>query len=151
MIRWLEYTDLNKEYFELLEQLSKTDFTLRNGVSQEFIDRVWAEYMNQPNKYVVVYQNRKHAECPLQVIGTASVLVEHKMLHYGSKIGHIEDVVVHKCGRGLNIGKQMIEKCVDLCRKQNCYKVVLECSDENVTYYEQFGFNKHDNSMRLDL
>ena len=151
MLRFLEYEDLNKGYFELLEQLSRTEFTLMGGVTQALIDRTWSEYMDQPNKYIVVWHNKEYPQCPLGIIGTASVIVENKMIHYGSRVGHIEDVVVDKCGRGLDIGKRMVEKCVELCRKQRCYKIVLECSDDNIKFYEKFGFEKHDNSMRLDI
>ena len=86
-----------------------------------------------------------------EIVGTASVLIERKMLHHGSKVGHIEDVVVDSNQRISGIGKELIKKCVEQCRYKGCYKAILDCSDENIPFYEACDFFKAENCMRMNF
>ena len=86
-----------------------------------------------------------------RVIGTATILVENKLLHYGSCVGHIEDVVVDKNSRLSGVGKELVKACVDFGRYKKCYKAILDCSKENIPFYENCGFTFSENCMRIDL
>ena len=86
-----------------------------------------------------------------QIIGTSAVLIEKKFLHGGSYVGHIEDVVTRKGYEGKGIGKNLINSCIDAARLQRCYKIILNCRNENVPFYEKLGFHKKHNEMRMDL
>jgi len=143
MIRVLKREDLTEEYFDLLEQLSHTDFSLT--VNSKLIDSIYSEYCDEKNLYIYVYDNGE------KIIGTASVFIEPKILHYGSKVGHLEDLVIDEKFRKSGIGRQLINHCICFCEEQNCYKIILSCSDNNVKYYQQLGFKKYHNSMRKDL
>lgn len=143
MIRLLKREDLTEEYFDLLEQLSHTDFSLR--VTNELVNKTYSEYINEKNLYIYVYDKGE------RIIGTVSVFIEPKILHYGSKVGHLEDLVIDQNFRQSGIGKELIDHCISFCKQQNCYKISLSCSDNNVKYYQMFGFKKYENSMRKDL
>jgi glucosamine-phosphate N-acetyltransferase len=78
-------------------------------------------------------------------------MVEHKFIRGGRKVAHIEDVSVLKSEQGKGVGKQLIEHCVDVAKRYQCYKIILDCSNDNVPFYEKCGFKKHENCMRLDL
>lgn len=95
------------------------------------------------------------AECKkgdhTSVIGVGTLYLIDKVLRGGSTVGQIEDVVVHPYWRGNNIGKRIIEDLVDKAKFFECYKVVLNCSEENVAFYEKCGFHKHEHQMRKDL
>ena len=73
------------------------------------------------------------------------------MLHYGSKVGHIEDVVVANQTRDKGIGRALVEKCIEFCKTDGCYKVILDCSNKNVPFYKECGFRVTENCMRIDL
>ena len=56
------------------------------------------------------------------------------------KVGHIEDVVVDSNARGLKLGKKIIAFLTEHAHLMECYKVILDCSLENKTFYEKCGF-----------
>lgn len=85
------------------------------------------------------------------IVGVGTLYMMDKLLRGGSTVGQIEDVVVDPACRGLHIGKAIIDKLVHEANKFDCYKVVLNCSDENVLFYEKCGFHKHEQQMRKDL
>lgn len=39
------------------------------------------------------------------IVGTITLLIENKIIHNGSKVGHVEDVVIDSNHRKLGIGK----------------------------------------------
>ena len=44
--------------------------------------------------------------------------------------------------RGYGLGKKMIEHLSDESKKIGCYKTILDCSDENVGFYEKCGYKR---------
>ena len=138
MIRELHIKDLNQNYFDLLCQLSGEKKSITNDIRND----CWAEYYYNPHHTIFVYENNGH------VVGTASVLIENKMLHHGSSIGHVEDVVVDADNRLSGVGKKLIEKFLSFCEELKCYKVILDCSEKNVPFYESCGFHMSGNCMR---
>lgn len=77
-----------------------------------------------------------------KVCAISTLLVEVKLIHGFSKVGHIEDVAVSSACRGMNLGLYMIRY---LCNKSiglGCYKVILDCDVENVGFYEKCGLSK---------
>lgn len=86
-------------------------------------------------------------------IGTASLIMEPKLLYAGSWGGHIEDVSVRKDQQGKGVGRALVQYLVNLCKsKPGCYKIVLNCAHDKVAFYEKFGFYKTDTAyMRIDL
>jgi len=86
-----------------------------------------------------------------RVVGTASLLMEKKFIHGGSYVGHIEDVAVHPNYQGLGIGKALIRRIQQEARKVGCYKVILNCKEHNVAFYEHLGFRRNEIEMRFDL
>jgi len=91
------------------------------------------------------------AEKDGEVIGVAVLVLVVKVLRSGSIMGLIEDVAVSQEARGLGVGKLLIEDLVALANEWGCYKVVLNCSDANVAFYEKCGFRRAENQMRIDL
>lgn len=61
---------------------------------------------------------------------------------FNSKVGHIEDIVVDTTQRGQNLGKRIVEKLRDIGGKSGCYKVILDCNENLVGFYEKCGFTK---------
>ena len=152
-IRELLLIDLDEDYFSLLCELSGENQTLNKSV----VKSCWDRYANNLDHCTFVCEDvssRPRYRYPYlsgKIIGTASALIEHKMLHYGSKVGHIEDVVVANRTRAKGIGKSLVERCIEFCRTNGCYKVILDCSNENIPFYENCGFRVVQHGMRRDF
>ena len=104
----------------------------------------WWKIINEPSiTYRVVEVDGK-------LMAVASLITINKILRSGSRMGLIEDVAVHSDARGLGLGKMLIENLKELAVEKGCYKTILNCSDDNVTFYEKCGFHKAENQMRWD-
>lgn len=143
MIREIIKSDLNDDFFSLLAQLS-------GNVTSYDSDYLWNEYTKNSNHRTFV-DEVKEAGKPASIIVTSSVLIENKFLHCGSRVGHIEDVVVDRDARGIGLGQKIVEHCIDYCRGVGCYKVILDCSNKNVSFYINCGMYLSENCMRIDL
>lgn len=82
-----------------------------------------------------------------KIVGSGTIIIERKIIHNFKNVGHIEDIVVDNNYRGAGLGKMIINYLLDFAEKNNCYKTILTCSNENVGFYEKLGFIKKDNFM----
>ncbi|KAG2431319.1 hypothetical protein HYH02_013449 [Chlamydomonas schloesseri] len=82
-----------------------------------------------------------------RIIATASMVVELKFIHGCSKVGHIEDVVVDPGYRGKRLGLKLIEALIAAARADGCYKVILDCAEGNVSFYEKAGLVRKEVQM----
>jgi glucosamine-phosphate N-acetyltransferase len=131
----LTESDYYNGFLQLLEQL--TTVGADDITYEEFTDQ-----LKKLKSYVVVIRNDDGT-----VIGTASIFIEEKFIHKLSSVGHIEDVVVDQQYRGIGLGKLLIDHCIDYAKNNGCYKVLLNCSDENAGFYEKCGFKKKEVEM----
>jgi glucosamine-phosphate N-acetyltransferase len=143
MIRQIKKTDLDNAFFSLLSQLS-------GEVTSYDVDHLWGEY-SKNSDHITFVDEVKEAAKPARILATSSVIIENKFLHCGSKVGHIEDVVVDKDTRGSGLGQKIVEHCIDYARDAGCYKVILDCSNKNVPFYINCGMYLSENCMRIDL
>jgi len=143
MIRQIKKIDLDNSFFSLLAQLSGEVTLYNRGM-------LWNEYTKNPN-HVTFVDEVKEVGKLASILATSSVLIENKFLHCGSKVGHIEDVVVCKEARGTGLGQKIVQHCIDYARDAGCYKVILDCSNKNVPFYINCGMYLSENSMRIDL
>ena len=137
-LRPLQTEDFQNGFLETLGHLTTVDLTPEEAV------RIWRGRNAAGVRTVVAVIGDR-------VIGTASLILEHKFIPRGGTIGHIEDVAVHPQHGGKGVGSAVVRELVDLARLSGCYKVILSCSDENLPFYSRLGFRRHDNGMRIDL
>ena len=131
-IRPIETRDYHKQYIDLLNQLSKTNFTYNQF--KKFID-------NSDNLHIKVIEiNNK-------IIATGTLVVEKKLIHDISLAGHIEDIIIDKEYRGKGYGMKIIKHLVHLSEELGCYKVILNCKDELVGFYNKCGLWKKGSQM----
>lgn len=123
--RRLEKADYDKNYLELLKQL-----TTVGDVSQEkyetTIDKMGAEV------WVVEFDGK--------IIASVSLLLEQKIIHECGIVGHLEDVVVDKDYRKYGLGKFIIERIIKIAKERGCYKLIGDCKSELLGFYEKNGF-----------
>jgi glucosamine-phosphate N-acetyltransferase len=86
-----------------------------------------------------------------QVVGTASLVLEKKFIHRGGHVGHIEDVAVRADYQGHGIGRSLVRRLLAAAHDAGCYKVILNCKEHNIPFYERLGFRRNETEMRYDL
>lgn len=133
--RFLHPSDYHKGFLELLGQLT----TVGEISEIQFRKTLISPY--GPRTYVIEDPRDN------KIIATASLLIEQKFIHKCGRVGHIEDVVVDKSARGLGLGKIMIKYLTMEAKNSGCYKVILDCSEDNVGFYKKCGFSKNEVMM----
>ena len=137
--RKLEESDLFSGFLVSLDSLRKA-----SDLSEEKAKEVFNKIKSNPNHTVFV------AVLDSKVIGSTTLLIEPKFIHQGGKVGHIEDVVIAKEHQGTGIGEKLINFVLDYAKQNQCYKTILDCTDDVKQFYEKIGFKKHSNCMRFD-
>jgi glucosamine-phosphate N-acetyltransferase len=127
-IRLLQESDFDAGLYDIINF-----FTRIVSADEDLMKTQYNKFCNEYIKtYVVVLDNT--------IVGTGRLIIEPKIHNNGKNMAHIEDVVVQQefCSRG--IGKMLIEFLVSVAQENNCYKTVLNCSTENISFYQQMGF-----------
>jgi glucosamine-phosphate N-acetyltransferase len=79
----------------------------------------------------------------IYIIGSATIIFEPKIIRQGKNVGHIEDIIVDEKYRSMKIASILINKLIDLANENNCYKVILDCTENISGFYKKIGFEKH--------
>ena len=66
-------------------------------------------------------------------------------------VAHIEDLVVDKNCRNKNIGGILLNYAIEYAKQLNCYKIILDCKQELIPFYEKNKFYNSGICMRYDL
>ena len=140
IIREIEENDYHKNYMEVINYFTRTP----QKISFE-------EFKNQLNKclsqntkiFVVEYNNI--------IIGTLKLLIEYKLHNNFKNIGHVEDFIIDEKYRKQGLGKKLMDYLIDISKKNNCYKVVLNCNDDVIKFYKKNNFKIKGTEMCLYL
>lgn len=123
------------EYVDLINQLSKL-----------------VEVSKEDYEDFVFIQNHKHRTFAFEqdgmIVSCITVLIESKL---AGNVLHIEDVVTDSKYQGQGIASKLIDYVKDYAIKEKCYKIILDCSDTNETFYNKLGFYTAGNYMRFDI
>jgi glucosamine-phosphate N-acetyltransferase len=82
-----------------------------------------------------------------KIVACGTLFLELKFIHTGGWCGHIEDVVVDKAERGRGLGRLIVSTLKNAAQRLGCYKVILDCADANVGFYEKCGFSRKEVCM----
>jgi glucosamine-phosphate N-acetyltransferase len=131
LVRGATLEDLDS-ILELLNQLT----SLKDGTifNREKVENIYRKILDDENYSLCVYQDEG------KILGTALLLVQMNISQGGRPYSHIENVVVDKGCRGKGAGKKMIDYLVDKAKGIDCYKILLNCGKDNITFYEKCGF-----------
>ena len=139
VIRHMRRDDIDSGFLESLDALSPA----RDMDHQKARD-VFEIIQNNPNHIVAVAVRDK------AVVGTATLLIEPKFIHDGSRAGHIEDVAVSAKEQGRGVGRMLVEYLLDVARQHGCYRTTLDCPENLVGFYEKVGLYRHSVCMRIN-
>lgn len=141
LIRELLVDDVDRQYFDLLRHLTHAP-----PLPPEEFASVLADMQRRGSRVFVVVD-----EAEQRIAGTATLLVERKLIRGGALVGHVEDVVVHPLYQGRRLGNRLMEHACAQAKSEGCYKVILDTSEGNAAFYEKCGFFRKELQMRKDL
>ena len=133
-IREIKTTDY-LEYKRIISQLSKTKFN-----EEDF--KIFFNLLNKNHKIFVIESCNK-------LLGCGTILIEPKLIHNMSYVGHIEDIVIDNRYRNNSLGYKIISFLIEYCSKVGCYKVILDCKEELVNFYKKNGFEENNVGMSI--
>ena len=136
MIRELEKEDYHKDFLDLINYFTQDP---KSFTYDEFIN-IFTK-INDSLTLVIEENNI--------IIATGKLLIEQKFHNNFSKMGHVEDVVVLEEYRGKGFGNILMKKLIEIGKEKGCYKIVLNCNQENVEYYKKLGFIEKGTEMCL--
>jgi glucosamine-phosphate N-acetyltransferase len=144
ILREIKEEDFSNGFFETLSNLSEVGI-ISNKIDQakEILKRI----SKDKNYKIIIAEDKENH----QVIGTATLLIEQKFIHNGGKAGHIEDVVTRKEYEGRGIGKEIMKELITIAKENGCYKIILDCDEKVIKFYEKIGFRKHSLMMRMNI
>ncbi len=139
IIRELEKEDFKKGFLQTMDTLKESS----NITEDKALEIFRNIQLNQ--KHIIIV-----AEINGRIVGSTTLLIEPKFIHQGGIVGHIEDVVVNKEFQGQKIGEKIIKYVLGIAKKHDCYKTILDCSDDVKQFYEKLGFKHHSNELRFN-
>lgn len=86
-----------------------------------------------------------------KLVGMITVIIEKKIIHGYKSVGHIEDLVVDSKYRNRNIGGELLDYVYNYCKKENCYKIILNCISELEKFYIKNNYKYKCIQMRRDI
>ena len=135
----------------VIRDFEKNDST--NGLLKT-LKEVWSVDEINESTLDKWFKNDNHmviAEFNGEIVGSATLHLQQKIIRNGGIAGCIEDVVVREDYRGNNIGSQLIQELIKKAENFGCYKIILSCFPERINFYKKNGFNQESITMRFDL
>jgi len=141
-VREISVTDLGRGFFETLSNLTPVG---RISEEHENAKKVLHEITSNPfHKIFVAVKNDG------EIVGSTTVLIEQKFIHNGERVAHHEDTATKKGYEGMGIATAVVGRALRFARQMKCYKVIGECTEENVPFWEKFGYEEYQISMKYD-
>ena len=142
----LKYLD---SYINLLKLLSNTidSYNENTNDNYEFTKRFIEMHKLHPYFQIWLMIDKESD----YLIGCGTIILEPKFIHELSSVAHIEDVCIDRHFQMLGYGRILIEYLQNIAKREKCYKIILNCSDKNTSFYERCGFNSVNVEMSIYL
>jgi glucosamine-phosphate N-acetyltransferase len=122
-------SEIKRQYLLLLGELT----TVSEITNEEFFKNIVA--IQSMGQIIVGIEDET-------IICSGTIIIEPKIIHGGRPAGHIEDIVVLEKWRNKGIAKELLEYLQKIAIHNNCYKIILDCNERLVSFYEKSGFSK---------
>ena len=146
-IRELVLDDLDNGFLESLDNLLPGTSRLERTNTRT----VLAEIRSNPLHRIFVAVIPQRQAGREVVVGTTTLLVEPKFIFNGGRVGHIEDVSVRRGYEDMGLGRRLVSHATQVAKDMGCVKMVLDCSEETMPFYEKLGYSYQDNCMKKFL
>lgn len=120
--------DYNNGYMNLMYEFSNYKKDIMNECFKKYIS-------NRDNVRILVIRDIEN-----KIIGAGTIFKLEKL--HNNPIGQIEDVIITETYRNFGLGKIIIEHLINIGLNDfKCYKVILNCLDKNIKFYEKCNFS----------
>ena len=144
---------MNNEF--IFEELTKDDYHYLDFIFKfsnfkyETNEKEFEKYLNNMEKNKlgkIILLKEKETK---KIIGAGTILILQKI--HNNPIGEIHDIFVNEKYRKLGLGKKIIDYLRNIgLNNYKCYKIILNCLDYNVSFYEKCNFERVGNEMRYN-
>jgi len=124
-------SEIKRHYLLLLGQLT----TVSDITNEEFYENI--KQITSMGQIIVGIEDESET-----IVCSGTIVIEPKIIHGGRHAGHIEDIVVLEKWRNKGIAKELLEELKKIGIENNCYKIILDCNESLVQFYEKSGFSK---------
>eukprot|EP00347_Sterkiella_histriomuscorum_P006848 403351205 len=138
--RYLQRDDFDKGYLDQLSLLT----VVGNVTKEDFEKRFDEMYPSRQDVYKIVVIVERASNW---IVGCGTIFFEKKFVRKLSIAGHLEDVNIDVSLKGKGLGMKLIKVLKEIGMLQNCYKIILDCADHNISFYELNGFKLKERCM----
>ena len=110
---------------------------LDDGEAETFKNKI-IDYFLDSQKNIIVAQQEK------RIVGVASIIYLQRLNRVKTEM-YIPELIVTEKLRCLGIGKKLVQYCMELAKKKNCYRIRLESGNsrkESHKFYKSIGFEQ---------
>jgi glucosamine-phosphate N-acetyltransferase len=120
-------SDYDNGYLELMQDFSN----YKKDISREAFEQY---VTNCRDRRIIVIRNADQ-----KIIGAGTIFKIDKL--HNNPIGQIEDVMIAEQYRGKGLGKLIVNNLTQIGLDDFlCYKVILNCLDKNIGFYDKCDF-----------
>jgi glucosamine-phosphate N-acetyltransferase len=151
IIREMEYEDLDRGFLEVYDSLVPA--RIDKYTASQILTSIKSNPLHKVFVAVVVEDDvgKEEKKEKNKVLGTTTLIVEPKFIAGGARVGHIEDVAVRPGYQGMSIGSRLIKHVTEYAKnKMGCIKIVLDCAEQTMTFYQKLGYTYQDICMKIE-
>ncbi|OCF40236.1 hypothetical protein I317_05929 [Kwoniella heveanensis CBS 569] len=138
-VRPLASTDLLRSHFQLLNTLRESP-----ALAPSVYAAIFSHFKSCLGTYYVLVMVDKSTD---QLVASGTLILERKHINNGGASGHLEDIVVSDTMQGKGLGLRLVVGLRDMAVALGCYKVILDCKEQKIPFYEKCGFYKRSAGM----
>jgi glucosamine-phosphate N-acetyltransferase len=124
-------SEIKRHYLLLLGELT----TVSDMTNEQFYKHI--QEINSMGQIIVGIEYESET-----IVCSGTIIIEPKIIHGGRPAVHIEDIVVLEKWRNKGIAKDLLKQLKEIAISKNCYKIILDCNERLVSFYEKSGFSK---------
>lgn len=152
-LKFIKLCDLIERYSEKIEVIKLKYLDLLTQLTQvSMLDEetfiTLTKDIFKMGSIIVCYKNSPMTP-DFDIVASGTIIIEPKIIRGGKSVGHIEDIVTSASYRGKGLGQDILELLIQEGRENNCYKIILDCTDNLKGYYEKMDFKESGMQMAL--
>ncbi|KAI5357719.1 Putative GNAT domain, acyl-CoA N-acyltransferase, glucosamine 6-phosphate N-acetyltransferase [Septoria linicola] len=130
-LRPLNRNDYHKGYFENLKALTWVGDITHDQYLEHFD---WMRTKGEGWFYNVVIEHEG------RIVGNGVLIVERKFIWGLGRVGHIEEICIHKDYQKQGLGKAVVKALDFIAVKEGVQRSILDCGFQKTEYYMKCGY-----------
>ncbi|KAI5238690.1 hypothetical protein E4T43_07242 [Aureobasidium subglaciale] len=86
-----------------------------------------------------------------KIVATATMIVDRKFIQNLTTVAHVEDVSVSATHQRRGLGFLLLKTLEGTAKNLGVKKMILDCGDKNVGFYERCGYTESGHHMSLSI